>query len=914
MLARALLAPLLITVFLFTTAEAETLHVSLPYEEFRLGNGLRVVVHEDRKAPIVAVQVMYDVGSKDEPAGKTGFAHLFEHLMFNGSENFDRDFFVALKDMGATQYNGTTSTDRTNYYQTVPTAALEQTLFLESDRMGHLLGAVTQEKLDNQIGVVKNEKRLGEDRPFGSRVWQEIYKNLYPVGHPYHHPTIGSMADLDSATLDDVNAWFLQYYGAANATIALAGDVSADEVRPLMEKYFGHIPSGPPLLKPEVNSTPLAQNKSGLFYDRVAQPRLYRAYVAPPTGTAASPLLDLMTRVLAGGKTSRLYRRLVDEEQIANGVSAFYLEAMLSGQVMFIIDAKSEDVLGQINDILDEEIDLFLRRGPSRSELDRAKITYLSAEVRGLEAVAGKAASLARGAVFVDDPDFYVDENLDRMQAAKVADVKAASADVLEQGHYTLTVLPFPTYGVDAPAYDRSQGLPARGAPGPVSFPDITQATLSNGLRVVVAPRPTVPVVEVALQFDAGIATDNIPLRERRVAIRGLADMAMDLMDEGTARMDAQGLAEEAEALGARINVYNTRDDSKAYLSALKPNLADSLDLLADIVQNASFPEGEVEKYRRQVTDGLRQEKADVNALARRALRAALYGQDHPYGEDEDIETSVATIAAITRDDLIAWRDAWLRPEGAKLFVSGDIEADSVLPLLEEAFGNWRSSGPATTKNLPVRENPGAARVIVVDKPGSQQSLILAGRLIGPAGTDGDTALAAMNDSFGGNFLSRINMNLREDKGWSYGVRSGTPLAAGQRVYSIQAPVQADKTGASIRELQSEMRAVLGDRPPTQDELDQTVASIIGAAPGEFETARSVLFSMMTNNSYGRPLDYATGRVDRYRALQIDDLAAAAEATINPDDLTWVIVGDWSKIEDQIRAQNIGAIEVRSAE
>lgn len=913
-LAAALIATAPIALAVAPVAHAQAvLDVSLPYEEFTLGNGLRVVVHEDRKAPVVAVQIMYAVGSKDEPVGKTGFAHLFEHLMFNGSENFDKDFFVALKDMGASQYNGTTSVDRTNYYQTVPSGALEQILFLESDRMGHLLGAVTQEKLDNQIGVVQNEKRLGEDRPFGRRIWSELYENLYPVGHPYHHSTIGSMEDLTNATLEDVKDWFKQYYGAANAVIVLAGDVSADEAKPLMEKYFGDIASGPPLLKKAKDSVPLEVNKFGLYYDRVAQPRLYRAYVAPPTGSVESPSLDLMTRALAGGKTSRLHQRLVDDLQIANSISAFYNEGILSGEVMFIADAKSEDVIDQINQVIDEEIATFVSKGPTKDELSRGKTTYLSSEVRGLEAVAGKAATLARGTIFVDDPDFYVDENMDRLQAATRDDVRAASRKVLTKGYYELKVLPFPDYAAGEVQYDRADGLPALGAPGDMTFPAFTEATLSNGMRVVVAPRPTVPVVEVALQFDAGTATGNVPVGSGADAIPTLATMVTDLMDDGTARMDAQEIAEQKEVLGAQIEIFNTRDDSKAYLSALKTNLDPSLSLLADIVQNASFPEAELDKFRKQAIDGLRQEKANVNALGARALRSTIYGEDHPYGDYASVNDEIAATESVTRADLLAWRKAWIRPDNATIFVSGDTTAETIVPALEKTFGKWRASGTAPEKNLPTRSNPNGARVIVIDKPDTLQSLILAGRLIGATGGEDDTAIAAMNDSFGGNFLSRINMNLREDKGWSYGVRSGAGAAAGQRLFTLQAPVQGDRTGDSIAELMKEMRGLIGDAPTKPAELAQTVASVVGSGPGQFETAEAVLFSMMGSNTYGRPLDYAVGRAARYRALDLDELANAAKKVVNPDDLTWVIVGDWSKIKDQVEALNFDTVEVRSA-
>ncbi|MEM9989383.1 MAG: pitrilysin family protein, partial [Pseudomonadota bacterium] len=649
---------------------------------------------------------------KDEPQGQTGFAHLFEHLMFNGSENFDDDYFVALKDMGATQYNGTTSTDRTNYYQTVPTGALEQILFLESDRMGHLLGAVTQEKLDNQIGVVKNEKKVGDDRPFGRRIWYNIFENLYPVGHPYHHPTIGSMEDVGNATLEDVRDWFKKYYGAANAVLVLAGDIDTQTARPLLEKYFGHIPSGPPLVKASTNSVPLPTNKHGVFYDRVDQPRLYRAYIAPPTGSETSPLLDLMTRALASGKTSRLYKRLVDELELVNNINAGYSESMLSGQIYFITDVKRAQDIDRVNDIIDAEIAQFLKDGPTKDELQRAKTIYLSSEVRGPESVAGKAATLARGELFFGDPDFYVEENLNRMQAATRQQVREASAKYLQHGYYELQVLPFGQYQSSQAQYDRAQGLPDRGTPGELSFPETEEFTLSNGISVVVAPRPTIPVVELALQFDAGTATGNIAVGERSEALPYLAPMTTALMDEGTEKRSAQDIAELAEELGARIRIGNSKDSSSAYLSALKPNLAQSLDLLSDIVRNATFPPQEIEKFRARAIDSLRQGQADNQQLGSRALNHALYGDRHPYGAFKTVNASIQGVEQITQQDLIAWRNSWLRPDNVTIFASGDVTAENLRPLLEKQFGKWQPQGPRVEKNMPQHSNPAAPKVI----------------------------------------------------------------------------------------------------------------------------------------------------------------------------------------------------------
>ena len=891
-------------------AAAQT-DVELPFDRFQLDNGLTVVVHEDRKAPVVAVQVMYGVGSKDEPDGKTGFAHLFEHLMFNGSENYDQDFFYALKEMGATQYNGTTNQDRTNYYETVPRGALEQTLFLESDRMGHLLGAVTQEKLDNQIGVVQNEKRQREGAPYGT-VYQEIYEAIYPSDHPYHHSVIGSMDDLQGATLDDVKDWFRDYYGAANAVIVLAGDIDAEEARPLMEKYFGDIEAGPPLTKADAAPIEIGMIKRSTMVDRVAQPRIYRVFAAPPTGTMDSPKLDLMTRALGGGKTSRLYRELVDGRQIANSVSMSYYEQLLSGMITITVDAKSEENLEEINAVIDEQLNEFLRNGPTEGELERAKTLYLSSEIRGLEEVAGKASTLARGTLFLGDPDFYVEENLNRLQEASAEDVLNASRRWLNAGYFELTVLPYPDYSTMASQVDRSAGLPALGAPGGVSFPAVTEETLSNGIEVVIAPRPTVPVVQIGMLFDAGSAADGVALPGNDAPKRGVAGMTLQLIDEGTDDYTAQELAEREESLGAILATASSDDDTKLYLSALKENLSDSLDLMEEVLTDATFPEDELEKLRARLIDGVQQEKASNSSLASRAIYPALYGEDHPYANAPTIDEAIASIESVTRSDLVAWRDAWLSPAKAKIFVTGDITPDEIMPMLEERFGTWEGTGQTIKKTMSEAPVPDSPRIIVIDKPASEQSLIMAGILTDPTGTDRDTAIAAMNDIFGGSFLSRINMNLREDKGWSYGVRSGISNKLGQRAFVISAPVQTDQTGPSIAEIQSEIEAYLGDRPATEEELARVVADAAGSLPGAFEAADSVLFSMMNNDVLNRPYDYATGSAERYRALSVDQLSDAARQIIDADRLTWVIVGDWAEIEDQVRDLDIGPIEVRS--
>ncbi len=383
--------------------------IEIPFEKFVLPNGLTLIVHEDHKAPIVGVNVWYHVGSKNEKPGRTGFAHLFEHLMFNGTEHWPGEFFEPLEEVGATGMNGTTNADRTNYFENVPTNALDLALWLESDRMGHMQGAITKEKLDEQRGVVQNEKRQGENQPYG-RTWTLLTENTYPAGHPYSWSTIGSMEDLDAAELDDVKEWFKTYYGAANAVLSIAGDVDAQEVKKRVEHYFGDIPSGPPVDKQEVWVAKMTGTHRQQMQDRVPQARIYRAWNVPQWGTREAALLDLVADILGGGKTSRLYKRLVYQDQIATDASSYLYARELSGQFQVITTAHPSKTLGEVERALAEEVEKFIQEGPTQSELDLARTQTFAGFVRGLERVGGfggKSDILASNEVYGGSPATY---------------------------------------------------------------------------------------------------------------------------------------------------------------------------------------------------------------------------------------------------------------------------------------------------------------------------------------------------------------------------------------------------------------------------------------------------------------------------------------------------------------------------
>lgn len=880
--------------------------IELPFERFELDNGLRVVVHEDRKAPLVAVSVWYHVGSKDEPEGKTGFAHLFEHLMFNGSEHYDGEWFEPLEEVGATGLNGTTWFDRTNYFQTVPTPALERVLWMESDRMGHLLGAVTQEKLDNQRGVVQNEKRQGDNQPYG-RSSYAVLAGLLPEGHPYSHSTIGSMEDLDAASLDDVKEWFREYYGAANTVLVLAGDINAEEARPLVEKYFGHIDAGPPLSRAKANAPKLDVNKYEVMLDRVPQPRIDRNWTAPGRNDRDVVLLQLAAEALGGGKTSRLYRRLVDELQIATSASASIQPQELMSFYSVTVDAKKDTDLDRLQIEMQAVIDAFLNRGISRSELERAKTGIKAGVIRGLEQVGGKASILAQGELYAGNPGFVL-QQLEWLEAATPQAVNRAVRDVMNAGYYQLDVLPYPEYSTTTSTVDRTAGLPAVASTPELVFPDIQEAALSNGMKVVLAERRTIPVVEISVQFDAGYAADSIEGGKL-----GAASFTSAMLDEGAGRRTGIQIAEDVEALGATLGVGSTLDTTRVSLSALTENLRPSLDILSDVIRNPTFQQEEIDKLRGRWLAGIEQEKANPVQLALRVLPPEIYGDGHAYSAPLTGSGTAASITSLTRDDLVAFHSAFLRPDNATVFVVGDTSMEEMMPELERVFGSWRApSTPAPTKNIAAVERPAQGKVIIVDKPGSPQSLILAGHAAPGSNAPNNVAITAMNDIVGGQFTSRVNMNLREDKGWAYGAFTFLYGAKGQRPFMVYAPVQTDKTKESLAEMIRELNAFKSDQPATPREIERSILGNTRSLPGSFETANSVLSSLRSSARYGRPWNYPATLTAQFNALDAADISGAASEVIHPESLIWVIVGDREQIEAGVRELNIGEIEVKS--
>ncbi|MCZ7604105.1 MAG: insulinase family protein [Melioribacteraceae bacterium] len=884
-----------LTLLLFTTIiKAQNIsEIEIPYTKYVLDNGLTLIVHEDHKAPIVAVNIWYHVGSKNEKVGKTGFAHLFEHLMFNGSENFDDDYFQVMERVGATDLNGTTSNDRTNYFQNVPVSAVDLALWMESDRMGHLLGAVTQEKLDEQRGVVQNEKRQGENQPYAV-AWELITKGTYPAGHPYSWSVIGSMEDLDAATLEDVHEWFKTYYGAANAVLVVAGDITPEVAKEKVEKYFGDIPAGPPIAKYDTWVAKMEGSKRQIVQDRVPQARVYKVWNVPEWGNEELAYLDLASDVLASGKSSRLYKKLVYEDQIATDVAAYYSPGEIGSQFNIHATVKPNGDLAEVEKAIDEVLAKFLQEGPTEEELQRVKTKHVANFVRGIERIGGfggKSDILAQSQVFGENPDHYK-KYLGYVVHATVKDIKDASVKWLSDGVYILEVHPFPNYQELAVGADRSK-LPETGTPPDVSFPEIQTATLSNGLKVMLAQRSSVPLVNLSLLVDAGYAADQF-------AIPGTAGLAMAMLDEGTAKLKSLEISDMLDNLGANLGTNSNLDMSFVNMSSLKEKLDLSLELYADVILNPSFPESELDRLKKEKIAQIQREKSNPVQMGLRTFPGLIYGKDHAYGLPFSGTGYEETVVKIQRDDLVKFHETWFKPNNATIIATGDISMAELLPKLEKHFSDWEE-GTVPKKNISEVKSVEKPVVYMMNKPGAPQSIIFSGHLVPGRGVENNLEIETMNDILGGSFTSRINMNLREDKHWSYGSQSLILGARGQRPFIVFAMVQSDKTKESFAEVLREVKEFTSTNPATEDELNKIKLNNTLGLPGSWETNNSVGNSLADIVRYDLPMDYFSTYSSRVKNLNLNEVQDAAKQTLNADNLVWIVVGDKTQYEEKLK-------------
>ncbi len=881
--------------------------INIPYEKFTLDNGLTVLVHEDHKAPIVAVNVWYHVGSKNEKFGKSGFAHLFEHLMFNGTENFDTDYFQALERIGATDLNGTTNEDRTNYFQNVPTSALDIVLWMESDRMGHLLGAISQAKLDEQRGVVQNEKRQGDNQPYS--IAEELsVKATWPAGHPYSWTVIGSMEDLNAASLDDVKEWFKNYYGAANAVVVVAGDIDVKTAKAKMQKYFGDIPSGPPVAKYDEAIAKRTGTIRQRAEDRVPQARIFKVWNTPKFSSPENHQLMLFADILASGKTSRLYKRLVYDDQIATSVAAYLDAREIASQFNIDVTAKPGADLAVVEKAINEELKNLIEKGPTEKELQRVKTQRIAGFVRGIERIGGfggKSDILAQGVVFAGTPDYYKNY-LTNLNNATIQTVQTAAKTWLTDGEYVLEIHPFPQFKNEPTDSTMRKNMPEMAASPEAKFPKLERTTLSNGLKVILAERNAVPTVNLNLMIDAGYASDL-------GTNAGTASLAMDVLDEGTKTRDALQISEELALLGATLGSGSNLDMSTVSMSALKANLDASLSIYTDVILNPSFPEDDFKRLQKQRIAAIQREKVTPVQMALRVMPKIIYGADHAYGNPLTGSGTEQSVMSIKRDDLVKFHKTWIKPNNATLVVVGATTMNEIKPKLEKLFKDWKS-GDVPKKNIATVDQQKKQTVYLIDKPGAGQSIVISGHVTLPQANPDEIAIETMNNVLGGMFTARVNMNLREDKHWSYGAQTVFFGAKGQRPFLALAPVQTDKTKESMVEVTKELKQVIAEKPVTKEEFEKVQKNAVLELSGSWETNGAIMGSIGNIVRYGYSDDYYQTYAKKVNNLSYEEVRDAAKKALHPDNLVWIIVGDKEKVEKGIKELNYGELKYLDAD
>jgi zinc protease len=879
----------------------------IKYQEITLKNGLRVIMHEDRSTPIVAVNVWYHVGSKNEVTGRTGFAHLFEHMMFQGSKNYDADYFTPLQEAGA-NINGSTNSDRTNYYQVVPSNFLELALFMEADRMGGLLEAMTIEKLNNQRDVVKNERRQRVDnQPYGT-AGERIGEIMFPKGHPYNWSVIGSLDDLSAASLEDVKGFFRQYYVPNNASLVIAGDFDPKQAKQWAEKYFGPIAKGAEITRPNPARPALDKETRVTVEDAVPLPRVYMVWHSVPQGDKDEAALDMLGSILSNGRGSRLQSNLVYEKKLAQNIGAFNGTREVAGTFQVTATASPMKTLEEIEREINVEIERIQKTAPSADELSRSLNQIEAGTIFGLQNILGKADSLNSNAVFYGKPDLF-QKQLDEYRAVTPADIQRVANTYLTKNRLVMSYMPrkgeakMPTMSAAAnkptsvagddkkkAAPDASK-LPKAGADPKFSLPPIEKAKLSNGLEVWTVRQNELPIVSMNMVFKTGGTFEP-------AAKSGVSSMTATLLDDGTKTRSALDIENQLQAIGASLNANTGWDSTGVSLSTLTKNLDKALDIYADVIVNPSFPETELETVRRRTLAGFTIRKANPNAISGVVYDRVLYGKDHPYGRQ--LSGDETSIKNLSRSDLVGFYESTYRPNNAVLIVVGDIDSKTLMPKLEKAFANWK---PGTVSNgtLPTAQMRDKAGIFLVDKPNAAQSVISIGQ-IGVSRDNPDYfPLQVMNSILGGQFSARVNMNLREDKGYTYGARTGYAFRRGAGPFSASADVQTAVTKESVAEFLKELRGIRGEIPVTAKELDYNKQSLIRAYPRGFETVGQISGQLSNLVVYGLPDSYFNDFISKVNAVTLDDVNRVANKYLTPDKLAIVVVGDRKTIEPGLK-------------
>ena len=875
---------------------------SISFEKVTLSNGLDLLLHEDHTVPIVAVNVWYHVGSKDEQAGRTGFAHLFEHVMFEGSKHHNRNYFEPLQKAGGV-LNGSTTSDRTNYWETVPSNYLELALWLEADRMGFLLDALDQQRFDIQRDVVKNERRQSyENRPYGM-AHLLLQPALFPPPHPYSWPTIGSPEDLDTASLEDVKAFFRMFYAPSNASLAIAGDFDTQEARRLVESHFGDIPPGPPISRVGRMDSTLTGEVGITMSDRVQLPRLYLVWPSTPMFYEDEPPLDLLSIILGDGESSRLHRSLVYEKQIARDVRVGSYTQEIAGEFHIQVTANPGHTLEQIQDVVEAELNRVRQDPPSEREITRAKNRIESQHIRQLErfgGFGGRADQLNFYNVFTKDPGL-INSDIQRYMDVGSEEVSRAADRIFDSHRVRLVVQPQePTSAADI-SIDRSV-MPKESTPKSFTPPVPQRRQLPNGLNVVYVGKPGLPVVSLGILLKAGAITDP-------PGQPGLADMTASLLVEGTTNRSSQQISDEMEFLGSYLGSDANHEHVLLSAETLTPHWPKALEIMADVIKNATFPPRELVRVRKERLTDLKRIADDSGAIAHRAGRALVYGAESSYGHP--VIGTEQSVKALAREEIVAHFTSHYGPVDATLIVAGDVSGEEVMSRAEAHLGDWGQQVPRPKDTSVHAGQPAAPTTIyLAHKPGAAQSIIRAGHLTVPRLHTDFHALTLLNYLFGGQPMARLFMNLRQDKGYSYGYYSSIDWAAGPSALFAGGAVETAVTKEAVIETLKEFADIRGQRPVDQDEFNAARDGIFKSFPSQFETQHQLLGQLSRLVMFGLPDDYYFTLIASLEAVTIDEIRRVAAERIDDAHLAVLVVGDRDVVEPGLQELGLPLVHV----
>jgi zinc protease len=932
-----------------TATASHAADLKLPFEKYQLGNGLEVLLSEDHHVPVVHVQVWYHVGSKDEQAGKTGFAHLFEHMMFQSARDIAEDtWFKKLDAVGGFGINGTTNTERTNYFESVPSNQLALALWMESDRMGFLLDTLDDKQFHGQQDVVRNERRQSyEMRPYGNAA-KAIQEAMYPASHPYHHTTIGEHEDLQRASVEDVKAFFRTFYVPSNATLAITGDFKPQEAKALVEKYFGTLPKAQAPKHPTATAPTAPVVREVAMEANVQLPRFEYEWHGPVPFGADEAELDLVAMMLGGGKSSRLYKKLVYDTQVAQSVRANVDSREYGGDFGISVTLKPDHTIADGRKLVDEELARLAKEPFTAAELDRAKTRVEASFLRQLETNQGRAHMLQNANHYTHDPARGIDE-LNRYRAVTLEGVQAAVNRWLTHPKLVVTIVPnkdaplggrMIQSGAKTPAKVAGAAPPPananantnanananakakpnanataavnasdpwrkdqpKGGPAPeVTLPKPKQAKLANGLPVLLVENHDLPLVEAYLMLYAG--AERTPSAQA-----GLADLTASLLDEGTAKHDALALADALEDVGARLSTSASHDAAYISLNALSAKLDPALDLFAEVVTSPAFADKDFERVRSQRLTALLQQKDQPAVIANNVAGRVVYGAQHPYafpllGTEEALKS-------FGRKDVVGFYDTYYRPNNATLIVVGDITLPELTKKLDARLAAWKSK-PVKKATPPGAPPPLTARkVILVDQPQASQSVIGLAQVGVPRSSKDYVPLTVANYILGGAFSSRINMNLREKNGYSYGARSTFSFWRGPGLFFAGGNVRGNVTKEALSEMMKEIAAFRAGKV-TDEELNETRSSLIGKMPSRFETNGAVASMLAELVRNGLPLDYYASFAKKVAAVTAADVQRVAQKYLVPDKAQIVVVGDRASVETKVKELDLGPLELR---